>query len=204
MVKILGLVAILATAASAAAQIPPPQAADAGIALMPGDLLSVEIWREQDLSGQFVIDSHGFVVLPMLGEVQVTDVPFEELRQSLLAAYRHELRNPSITITPLRRIYVLGAVNEPGMLAVDPTVFLDGVIARAGGANEVGDLRRIQLVRNGEVIRDGLSRTTAISRLDVRSGDQIIVGRRSWFDRNSTVLVSAVVSVASIIVLLIR
>lgn len=188
----------------ALAQAPVTEPPAAELTLLPGDLLSVEIWREEDLSGQFVIDHDGFVVLPMLGELQVTHLPFRDLRDSLLTAYRRELRNPSITITPLRRIYVLGAVNEPGMLAVDPTVFLDGVIARAGGANEIGDLRRIQLVRDGQVIREDLSHNTAISRLDVRSGDQIIVGRRSWFDRNSTVLVSAVVSVASIIVLLIR
>lgn len=176
----------------------------AEIMLLPGDLLQIEVWREEDLSGEFLIDEGGVVVLPMIGERRVTGIPIVELRDSLLEAYRRELRNPSITITPLRRVYVLGEVNQPGLLTLDPTVSLGGAIAMAGGANELGDLRRIQIVRDGEIVRDGVSPMNVIARLDVRSGDQIVVGRRAWLDRNSTFLVSAVLSVTSIVITLLR
>jgi protein involved in polysaccharide export with SLBB domain len=172
--------------------------------LLAGDLLRVEIWREEDLSGEFPVDQNGDVVLPLLGERHVTGIPIEELRQSLLIDYRRELRNPSITITPLRRIYVLGEVNEPGLLTVDPTVSLAGAVALAGGANQQGDLRRIQVIRSGQPVLDGVAPTAALSTLDVRSGDQIFVGRRSWLDRNSTFLVSSVLSITSIVITLLQ
>lgn len=172
--------------------------------LLPGDVLKIEVWREEDLSGEFLIDEAGTVVLPMLGDKRVTGIPIPELRDALLVAYRRELRNPSVVVTPLRRVYVLGEVNAPGLIRLDPTVSLGGAIAMAGGTNEAGDLRRIQIVRDGQVVRDGLSPANVLSTLNVRSGDQIIVGRRSWLDRNSTFLVSAVLSVTSIIITLLQ
>jgi polysaccharide export outer membrane protein len=170
------------------------------LTLTAGDVLQIEIWREKDLSGEYPVDEHGNVTLPLLGEKHVTDVPLRELREELIREYRVHLRNPSISIIPLRRVYVLGEVNKPGLYGVDPTVSLAGAIAMAGGANQVGDLRKIRVIRNGAVILDGIAAEIALSSGDVRSGDQIFVDRRSWFDRNSTFLVSALLSVTSIVV----
>jgi polysaccharide export outer membrane protein len=172
--------------------------------LQPGDLLEIEIWREEDLSGEFLVNENGTVTLPLLGDVQVRGIPLAELRDTLIAAYRVELRNPSISITPRRRVYVLGEVNEPGLHAVDPTVSLAGAIALAGGASVQGDLRRIRVIRENEVILEGISAETALSAVDIRSGDQIFVDRRSWFERNSNVLVSGVLGLTSIVISLIR
>ena len=179
-------------------------ALDARVSLQPGDVLKVEVWREGDLSGEFLVDESGVVTLPLLGPVSVIDVPIAELRDSLLADYRRELRNPSIVITPLRRVYVLGEVNQPGLRAVDPTVTLGGVIALAGGANGQGDLRKIQVFRNGELIQDGVPATSMLAALDVRSGDQIFIGQRGWFERNSTFVISALLSVTGIIITLVQ
>jgi protein involved in polysaccharide export with SLBB domain len=180
------------------------QEAVAPVTLMSGDLLRIDIWREPDLGGEFLVDPDGMVTLPLLGQREVTDVPIAVLRDSLVAQYRVHLRNPSISITPLRRVYVLGEVNRPGLLSLDPTVSLAGVIALAGGANANGDLRRITVIRSGETVRENVTATRMLAQLDVRSGDQILVGRRSWFDRNSTFLVSAVLSVTSIVITLLK
>jgi polysaccharide export outer membrane protein len=196
------LLALVVSGGTLAAQNASPSTGE--VSLMPGDLIRVSIWREGDLSGDFLVDPQGSVVLPLLGEVKVTGTPLSELRDSLLAEYSRQLRNPSITITPLRRIYVLGEINRPGLLIVDPTVTLAGAIALAGGANHQGDLRKIQIVRDGSVIVHTASPTVGLTQLDIRSGDQILVGRRSWFDRNSTFLVSAILSVTSIVITLLK
>jgi protein involved in polysaccharide export with SLBB domain len=174
----------------------------AGVSLQPGDVIKVEIWREEDLSGEFIVNESGTVTLPLLGERQATGIPLHALRDSLTADYRVHLRNPSITITPLRRVYVLGEVNEAGLYTVDPTVSLAGAVALAGGANPQGDLRRIRVVRGGQVVLRNVPAESALASLDIRSGDQIFVDRRGWFDRNSTFLVSMILSVTSIIVTL--
>lgn len=178
--------------------------APVSVTLAPGDMIRVQIWREPELSGEFLVDQDGSVTLPLLGRRTVSGVRLEETLDALLSAYREQLRNPSIILTPLRRVYVLGEVNQPGLRLVDPTISLAGAVALAGGANPNGDLSRIRVVRQGEVVLENVAADSGLAFVDIRSGDEIFVGRRGWFDRNSTFVVSALLSVTSLIVSILR
>jgi protein involved in polysaccharide export with SLBB domain len=91
-------------------------------------------------------------------------------------------------------------VNRPGLYNLDPTVTLSGAIATASGASPLGDLRRIRLVRDGKTFAARVGGNETLNTLDVRSGDQIYVGERSWLERNSAFLVGALISTATTIV----
>jgi protein involved in polysaccharide export with SLBB domain len=179
-------------------------AAIATVSLRPGDVLRIEIWREPDLTGEYLVDEVGEVTLPLLGTRRVTGQSVRDLRDTLIEEYRVHLRNPSISIIPLRRINVLGEVARPGLYSVDPTVSLAGAVALAGGATQNGDLNRVRIIRGGETIRERVGAGETLSTLDVQSGDQVIVDRRSWFERNSTFVVSMLISVTSIAISLVR
>lgn len=191
------------------ASLPAPAApqvvsASSELVLMPGDVLQVVIWREEDLSGEFQVDRDGVVVLPLLGERTVVGRPWGEVKDELLEGYRGELRNPSIELTPFRTVYVLGEVRLPGLYQVQPTHDnLAGAVALAGGATPQGDVMKLKVVREGTVVLDGIPGERRLAALGIRSGDQIFVPRRGWFDRNSTFLVSAMLSLTSIMVTLV-
>jgi len=172
--------------------------------LLPGDSLQILIWLEPDLSGGFVVDEEGVVTLPMLGRLSTSRVPFPELRAQLIGLYQRELRNPSITITPVRRVYVLGEVNFPGLYGLDLTASLANAVALAGGVNRDGDLRKLSLVRDGKKILSSIDPTVDLMSTGIRSGDQILVERRGWLDRNQTFLISTILSATSIVVALLR
>ncbi|HET7233299.1 MAG TPA: polysaccharide biosynthesis/export family protein [Longimicrobium sp.] len=201
LVLLLSLVLPLAQGAAAQGGQPPAQGVQAqqSAFLRPGDAIRVQIWREGDLSGEFPVNVNGMVTLPLLGELKLTDVPTDSLRDFLLEKYRVHLRNPSINITPLRRVNVLGEVQRPGMYAVDPTISLAGVVALAGGTTPDGDLNRIQIVREGAVIQERVGAAQTLTAADIRSGDQVMVERRGWFSRNTALVVSALISVTSIV-----
>jgi protein involved in polysaccharide export with SLBB domain len=167
--------------------------------LQPGDMIRVDIWREPDLSGTFPVNDRGVVTLPLLGRTEVVNLALDELQDRLIEAYQVHLRNPSINITPLRRINILGEVGRPGLYEVDPTVSLAGVIGLAGGVTPAGDMDRIRIIRGGEVLYERVGAASTVNAADVRSGDQIVVLQRSWFERNSTFVVSLVLSVTSIV-----
>jgi len=171
---------------------------------MPGDGLVVQIWREPDLSGEFAVDESGNVTLPLLGTIAVQGIPLRDVRDRLLESYLVELRNPSITIRPLRRVYVLGEVNRPGLQALDPTLSLAGAVAIAGGANPLGDLSRLTIVRDGVELPASVGPQMDLATVGVRSGDQIFVGRRSWWERNAPFVTSTVLGVAGIVVAIVR
>lgn len=168
--------------------------------LQPGDALEVMIWREEDLSGEFLVDETGAVTLPLLGRKSITDKPLSELRDELIGAYRVHLNNPSITINPVRRIYVLGEVNKPGLYHANPTITLAGAIALAEGATSDGDISKIRLVRDGSVIRERLGAGEQLNTADIRSGDQIYVEERGVFDRNRGLFLSSLLSLVTSVV----
>ena len=199
------LLIILLTPGSGAAQaVGSERAASEGPFLLPGDVIDVDIWREEDLSGEFRVGMTGVVTLPLLGERKVVGVPIQELRDALIRDYQVHLRNPSINITPLRRVNILGSVAKPGLYSVDPTISLAGAIALAGGGTEAGDLSRIKILRDSRVLQERVGPAETLIGIDLRSGDEIFVERRSWFDRNSGYLGSAVLStVLSIVATLI-
>ena len=176
----------------------PVPAEDVG--LQPGDAIQVRIWREPDLSGDFTVNPNGQTVLPLLGDVQVEGRTAQELADSLKTAYGRYLRNPSIDVKVLRRVSVQGEVRTPGFYPVDATVSLADVLALAGGLTPNGDPNKIRLLRSGQVLDVWLTPETVVERSPIRSGDQILVGQRSWLARNSPIIVGATITSAAIII----
>jgi polysaccharide export outer membrane protein len=197
------LVAMLfATASPLAAQ--QSAASPGGAVLRPGDVVKLLIWREEDFSGEFPVALDGSVVLPRIGRQEVTGESPDALRTRWLKEFERYLRNPSIEITFLRRVTVLGAVREAGLKHVDPTMTIAQALALAGGTTPDGATDRIVLMRDGEQIQTVTERMR-IAETPLRSGDQLFVPERSWISRNTGIVAALISGAASIVVaLLIR
>ena len=201
----LALVLCGSLAISGCMRAPPPAALrppEPEIGLMPGDAVRVEIWQEPDLEGEFMVSPKGIAVFPLLGERKVTGVPADLLEEQLAAEYRAYLENPSVKMTALRRIAILGEVRQPGLYPVDATMSLTEVIALAGGVSPAGDTHAVRLFRNGVVMEQNLDESMVGTAMSIHSGDQIVVGERSWFRRNATYVTVGIASATSILVAL--
>lgn len=173
----------------------------AGI-LRPGDLIRLRIWREPDLSGEFQVDENGVATFPKIGPIKVLDESPESLKEKLLSGYAVYLRNPSVEVTMLRRINVLGAVQKPGLYPVDPTMTIADALAAAGGATAMGDQHKVELVRDGVRVSQGVNSNTRIGETPLRSGDQIFVPERSFIVRNAGLVATGVSVSASLFIAL--
>lgn len=170
--------------------------------LQPGDVVRLNIWREPDMSGEFIVDEAGMVVFPRVGEYRVLDDSPETLKARLLADYQQYLRNPSIEITVLRRVRIVGAVNNPGLHLVDPTVTVADALALAGGATLNGDPNKIRIIREGVEIAVNVRADLRITDSPIQSGDQIYVPERSWVARNSGVVAASITATVSLMIAL--
>lgn len=173
-------------------------------ALQPGDVVQLRIWMEPDLSGEFPVDHTGTVVLPRIGPVSVTNESAESLRARLIGAYGEFLNHTSIEVLLLRRVQVLGAVREPGLYQVDPTMNISDVLALAGGARSDGVMDRVELIRNGQRVANNLSPFTRVGSSPIRSGDQLVVPERSWFARNPGLVIGGVSAILSFTLAILR
>lgn len=178
--------------------------AGADATIQPGDRIALRIWNEPMMSDTFPVSETGEVVLPNLGSVRVVDQTAGELQRALREAYAEYLRNPSVAVTALRRVAVQGAVREPDLYLIDLTMTLREVIALAGGVTEHGNPEDIRIIRNGEALPLGRGGGTRFSAVELRSGDQIMVGRRSWFELNSLAIATTAAIVASTVIPLVR
>lgn len=190
---LVGSLAVLHRPAPLAAQAPVPPRP---LRLAPGDALRIEVKDEPTLSGQFAIGLDGEILLPALGIVHAAR-PFTELRDELLAAYATQLVSPVVRITPIVRVAVVGEVRLPGLYPVDPTVTVADVLATAGGLTPQANRRAIALVRDGQVAAARFGPGWSTLDLALQSGDQIVVGRRSWLSENTPFLLGAMGSVAA-------
>jgi protein involved in polysaccharide export with SLBB domain len=167
--------------------------------LQPGDLIRLKIWREPDLSGEYRLDENGVATFPKIGPLAVGRLSTDSLKTLLVSSYSRYLQEPSVEVTFLRRVNVLGEVKSPGLYDVDPTMTVADVVAMAGGVTPDGNSKKIELLRRGQ---DGTINVSSQSRLadsPLRSGDQLRVLQRSWLSRNGGV-VAAGITAATIIV----
>jgi protein involved in polysaccharide export with SLBB domain len=156
------------------------------LTLHPGDILRVQVWPNDSLSGEFTVEETGTVYLPLLGAVRTAGLPISRLRAQLRSSYAEVMKNPVVTVTPVFHVGVLGEVRSPGVYAVTPTQTLLDVIGMAGGFAGAAEADKLRIIRGGQVIEvdaeralkggEGMSQAAEeVARLHLRSGDQVLV-----------------------------
>jgi polysaccharide export outer membrane protein len=180
----------------ASAQTQSGQPADAPFGhLAAGDDVTVIVFREKDLMANVYVDDRDQITLPRLGVIDVGNLTSDMLRDTVRARYATFLRDPSVDVRALRRVTVNGSVLKPDVYLVDPALTLRDVIARAGGVSPEGDPHKVSLVRGSVATKYPDWSQTAQGQTQLRSGDEVDVGRRSWVSLN----IGAVVGIAGLL-----
>jgi protein involved in polysaccharide export with SLBB domain len=171
-----------------------------GLRTLPGDRIAVTVAREPELTDTVLVTENGEAAFAKLGVIRVDTLTIRQLQRTLLERYSKYLVNPAIEISVLRRIGVIGEVRGPNMYLVDVTTPLRGLIARAGGLTNEANRKKVYIVRDGERIQvKDWERDTGPA-ADLRSGDQVLVGRKNWLVINALPAVSTAVSVTFLVI----
>src|SRR6185503_10523114 len=134
------LLAVALTMASTSAA--HPQASDPSNApLKPGDRLLVKIWLDTAFADTVRIDETGAAMLPRLGPMHITDLASRGIADSVRRAYTRVTRTPSLEVTPLRRVTVLGEVKLPATYFMETGTTMREAVALAGGVTDIGALK---------------------------------------------------------------
>jgi polysaccharide export outer membrane protein len=174
--------------------------------LHPGDSIKVAVWRNPELSGGFLVADDGTIAHPLYQAVHVARIPLDSVTTRIGAFLAEYTTNPQFVVQPEYRIVVGGEVRSPAMYAVPVETTLGAAIAVAGGPTENAQLHKVILVRDQHSYQLDLSDPAAVwTATPIRSGDQIIIGRKSnLFFGTILPLVTASAAVASLISVLRR
>ncbi len=122
--------------------------------LQPGDTVSIRVFREPELSGDFRLNREGVIRHPLLGAVALGGLEVsvaEQLIEDRLAA--DYLVNPRLILSVAEQtgmqVLLMGEVRRPGPLAIPhgETLTLLEAIAKAGGFTDMASPNRVRVVR---------------------------------------------------------
>lgn len=192
---------------SPSTQTPPPApAAGSAVVLVPGDGLRVGVWRQAELSGEFMIAADSTLRHPLYRAIKVAGVPMELVEQRMRSYLQQLEANPQFVLEPLLQVTVSGEVRSPSIYTLPPEVTVAQAVVRAGGATEAARTDHVRLRRGGqEYVVDLTYPDLEAAQTPIRSGDQIIVPRRfNFFRERVAPVMGAVTSTASFLYLIFR
>lgn len=186
---ILYLIAVLvaiATGAALAAEPTPQQRqvataatapADTGYRLGTGDKIRVIVYGEDDLSGEFQVDSSGFIRLPLIGQVNAAGRTVRDFEGDVTAKLADGyLKSPrvSVEVTNYRPFFILGEVNKPGEYPYVNGMNVVTAVALAGGYTYRADESDVYVRHNGQAEKE----VPADERTQIQPGDIVRVTER--------------------------
>lgn len=138
------------------------------------DVLSVNVWKEPEISKSVPVRSDGKISLPLVGEVQAAGSTPLKLEEEIAAKLKNFISEPEVTVmvqqVNSQKFNILGQVNKPGSypLTNSPTV-LDA-IAVAGGFRDFAKQKAIYVLRQNS---DGTETRMPFNYKDVVKGHNV-------------------------------
>lgn len=124
-----------------------------------GDVLEVEAFSHEEISGQFAVEETGEVSFPLLGRVPVAGRTTAEIARTLEALLEKDYYvdvQLQVEVETYRSqpVTVLGEIARPGTYYLEGQTALHSILAEAGGlkisAGPVVELRRLEIVDGQE------------------------------------------------------
>lgn len=186
----------------AAALLSPAAASAQEGVLSPGDLVRVTVYRHPDLTGEMEVGDDGTLLHPLYRDLRVTGLSQAQLNERMAAHLARYGADPAFVAEPLVRVTLSGEVREPKVTNVRPGTTVFQALALAGGIAPAGRPDGVLLVRQGASRTLDLTEPTAPGASEpVRSGDLIVVERRSTWVRD---VLTPAASIASVVIALIN
>jgi len=197
--RLAGLIAalvLLSGCATSTAPPPEPKSAPefaAEYRIGVGDNLSINVWRNPDLSVQVPVRPDGKISVPLAGDVMVGGKTPEEVSKEITAKLETYIRDPYVTVIVTdmgsdayrSRVRVTGAVVNPVSLPYRQGMTVLDVVLEAGGLTEFANASKATLYR-----RDGQSFSIDLDRIlkrgdmttnySLQPGDVITVPERAF------------------------
>ncbi|MBO7238742.1 MAG: polysaccharide export protein [Elusimicrobiaceae bacterium] len=121
--------------------------------LQPGDLVEIQVFREDNMDRTLRISGNGTITFPLVGVVPVAGLSLEEAEQRLMLHLSDYLRNPQVSILVKeygnKTVYVLGQVHKPAAIQMPPEKPLTVLeaITSVGGFTDIANTSKVRVLR---------------------------------------------------------
>ncbi|MCH8533151.1 MAG: polysaccharide biosynthesis/export family protein [Saccharospirillum sp.] len=139
---------------------PIPQDSSTPYRIGVGDSISINVWRNPELSQTSVVRPDGYVSMPLMGDLKADGRRPEELAMEINNSLSSVIRNPEVTVLVnnptsqeyMNRVRATGQVGNPTSIPHRPGMTVMDLVLQSGGVSEFGAGNRASLQRivNGE------------------------------------------------------
>ncbi len=157
--------------------------------LGPGDELVIDIWGESEDHLRQTITPEGSIMISQLGPLYLNGMTIDQAADHVRTAFAskyagvgNNATDISVTLGQLRTIQVdiMGEVSLPGTYRLSPFSTVFHAIYKAGGINDIGSMRQVEVMRNGRRVAtvdiyDFLFNGSQKGNIRLQEGDMIIV-----------------------------
>lgn len=129
--------------------------------LGPGDEVMIDIWGASEDHLRQTISPEGSIMISQIGPIYLNGMTINEANKHIKNTFAKKYSGVTdaetdiqLTLGQVRTIQVdiLGEVAQPGTFRLSPFSSVFHALYRAGGINDIGSLRNIQVLRNGKKI----------------------------------------------------
>ena len=126
--------------------------------LQPGDLVDIQVYKEEDMSRTLRISTQGYIAFPLVGNIKIADLNVSQAANKIEEKLKSYLKNPSVSLLikeyANKTLYVLGQVKKPSSIAIPPekTMTVLEAITSAGGFTDIAAISKVKVLRmeNGQ------------------------------------------------------
>lgn len=147
------------------------------------DVLGINVWNQNQLSGQFHVRPDGIISMLLIGEIKAAGLTTEALKNTIAQKLADLLNHPEVTVSVLqvnsKKYYIQGEVNRPGSFPLlVPTTVLEALV-NAGGFRDFAKQTKITVMRGAQRFKFNYKDVSRGKNMDqnilLQSGDLIIV-----------------------------
>jgi polysaccharide export outer membrane protein len=153
-----------------------------------GDVLSINVWKETEVSRVVPVRSDGRISLPLVGEIQAGGRTPKQLEAEITAKLKDYVSEPEVTVIvqeiKSQKFNVLGMVMKPGSFTLTKPMTVIDAIALAGGFRDFAKQKDIYVLRRNP---NGSQKKLPFNYKDVIKGRNL--GENVELEINDTIVV---------------
>jgi polysaccharide export outer membrane protein len=124
--------------------------------LQPGDVISISVVEHPEFSGKHKIRPDGRINYPVIGEIDVASLTCAQLVKIMQGKLSSYVNNPVVSISIdeyySNKIYIIGAVRQPGQYQIYEPIDILKAVAMCGGLQNLR-IKTIRIIRaDGTVV----------------------------------------------------
>lgn len=116
------------------------------------DVLSINVWKDPEVSRTVPVRPDGKISLPLINDVQAAGLSPAQLGMAITEKLRKFMADPQVTVIVTqinsRRIYIMGEVNRAGAFPLLPNMTVLQALSSAGGFTQFANLKGIYVLRS--------------------------------------------------------